>query len=463
MKLIVWIPGIMGTKLARRTGARIWPPHPEAEGGLSERTGAQLTADLVHGGIIDEVCVCEVYEPLDRLFRRAGVLDIDEAGGGASMARLPFGFDWRLSIEKEADRLADVLDAIDAEEVVFVGHSMGALFTRFLLEARRFHERPFRDRVTLFLSINGPHGGAATMVAKAIGLTKTAHIRFADQRAMLGTAPFSGAYQLMPSPREEDVMFDGERPVDFFDPAVAAHFGMGLENTAAAAAFRTTLAAGSKPAGCRYVAVASLVGAPGEASVIARLRHVEGAWRIEEEPGDGTVTHDSARALNFNDVAVMPGEHLGVITTTAFERLFLSEVLPERRELVESAAMALDEPEPEPMQLQPLESEVAAGAVLSVAVLKPASRRGAARLVWQRIDGAEARAARDIRVTRASRRVEEVEAAEGAAPVLRILAPDEPGLYRLTLVSPLARGGRDASVIRVVPATRSPPEALSPP
>src|SRR5690349_19144518 len=114
MKLFVFVPGILGTSLRQTGGGRhvIWPPGEV--NAFQSRTYDQLTAPLAADQVIPKVCIVEVYSTIVSLFADARIPPLGP-GPKPDQAYLLFPYDWRLSIQSQAQRLADALEAATAD------------------------------------------------------------------------------------------------------------------------------------------------------------------------------------------------------------------------------------------------------------------------------------------------------------------------------------------------------------
>lgn len=441
MQLFVWIPGILGSRLERRSNRReVWPPGPGAENGLGDRTYAQLTADLFASKVIDSVCIVPIYSPLDALFARAGVQDYPATGPRPPMARYPFAYDWRVDIESQAHILADELDGIvgSGDEIVFVAHSMGNYLVRYLIETPTFADRPFRACVRKYVSVNGPHAGAPIMLARIMALDKMDHIVAADVPRLLKTPPFAAGCELMPSPGSPG-LFNGAAPIDIYDPATVATMGWGAANMATAARLWGELSAAGRAPGVEYVIVRSFVDGDGTGqNTIACVRHQGGRWRVERGPGDGDVPVWSCEAIGRAD-AVMPGSHLEIFKTHRFAQFFGAHVAP----FVDLDFLAV----PPSLQLQPLSRDIPASGPARFALVQdlPEDARFSQMegvLTWMPLTtaGALDLSGRSVKTELVARSLE-------PATVLTVTAPPEPGVYRVVL-----EGAADGRRITDLPA-----------
>lgn len=129
-----------------------------------------------------------------------------------------FPYDWRLQIERNAGHLAEAIerwaDGDDAMQFTLVGHSMGGLVARALINGDR--DRAQR-RIKRVITLGTPHFGASGAVADIMQGNRLMAIASAlnsnnDMRKMLATFP--GVFQLLPAPPD---LFPRDRhyPVNF--------------------------------------------------------------------------------------------------------------------------------------------------------------------------------------------------------------------------------------------------------
>ena len=440
MRLFVWLPGILGSALKQRNapGGVIWPPGQVDA--FCSRTFAQLTDDLAPDGIVEDVCVVPVYSPMTNLFRQAGIAAY-AAGTGQAEAMMPFAYDWRRSLRDVAAELADLLDAqtADGDEIVIVAHSMGALTSRYLIEADVFAGRPFSGRISKFVSINGPLLGAPVMLARAMGLDQTEFIVWADQPKLLAFAPFAGAYCLLPSPWTGRLTNAGAA-IDLWSPYYYQALQFGAQNMQEAQQFWAALDGKGCRAGVQYVLITSLLSDP---ATIENVDYANGAWAYHMGDGDSAVPPWSSRP-DLPGALVpdpLPGDHLGVISTPGFRALFNQYVAPLP-------------PAPAPVLLiQPLRSHLLASGVAEFSVVETGAGADQATLTWTLLDD-DGNAVADPLAPQT------VGLPDQPAPVLRVKAPNAPGNYGVDL----ALGGQTAHTRVVVrPATEQSQVLQTPP
>jgi hypothetical protein len=129
MEIVLFLPGILGSKLATPDGDEVWPPTPlEALRGY-RRTAKLLQQNLIPTGIVESVCI-DVYGSLLSALERIGYT---EDGPQYRLVRYPY--DWRRDLVELADELGKALNALVNEhgngvEIKLICHSMGGLVAR---------------------------------------------------------------------------------------------------------------------------------------------------------------------------------------------------------------------------------------------------------------------------------------------------------------------------------------------
>jgi hypothetical protein len=287
MGSIVFLPGILGSRLSL-DGEEVWPPTLwEAINGYDRLD--QLRDDRVTaGGPIDAVACAEFYAPL-----LADLRAICAGTEGAPTRRLhALGYDWRRDIRDSARSVAAALDGLlhdETGEVILVGHSMGCLLHRWILESGECDARPWFARIAKLVSLAGPHRGAPTALVRAAGLEGTAGLAPEDIRHLAADARYPSLYQLFPAPGIAavwDASHDAMRELDLYEPSVAVRIGLAAANCAPAEALHVVLGANRRPAAVEYV---DLAGAGRDTWLRLELRGSRKLGIKGEAAGDGTV------------------------------------------------------------------------------------------------------------------------------------------------------------------------------
>lgn len=286
MGSIVFLPGILGSELIL-DGEPLWPPTlAEAAFGY-HRLDRLADPGIVAGEPIRSVACFSVYGPLLR-----DLAAIASGRAGAPVRRLhAFGYDWRRDLVETAAAIAARLDALppaDTDEIHFVGHSMGCLVLRLLLECGRFDDAPWFGAVRGIVALAAPHRGAPVALVRAIGLEGSCGLAGSDIRRLAADPAFPALYQLLPAPGVAAI-WDGSGVVtahDPYDPAVAARLGLAPGNLARAAAMHATLARGRLPA---HVPWLDLAGSGADTWTRLDLVGTAAIPHAGRESGDGTV------------------------------------------------------------------------------------------------------------------------------------------------------------------------------
>lgn len=194
-KSLVFLPGIMGSELRDPNGnKKVWPPK-----GLELITGYRnverlLNPNLIATKSIRNVFVIAVYRTLLEDFESCGYVP-----GGIPRELIEFSYDWRLSNQITAEKLADRLDEIDEEtEITLVGHSMGGLILRYLLESGEFNDRHWFRWIKGLITLGTPHKGAPEALRQVLGLEDKAKLSSAQVKKLTSDDRYPSAYQLTP-------------------------------------------------------------------------------------------------------------------------------------------------------------------------------------------------------------------------------------------------------------------------
>jgi hypothetical protein len=221
--VIVVVPGIMGSTLARRDGDKllpIWAPSAQGLVTAIRTLGGSIKALTLPDGLADE-------DPGDGIEPTGVFPDIHVVPGLWSMNRgysrllswlrttfelstpgnfVPFGYDWRLSCTLNARRLKAVVEPVleawrarggefkDAQ-LAFVCHSMGGLVARWYVECLGGSEVTRK-----VITIGTPHRGSVDALDKLVnGLRKGMGPFGIDLTELTRSLP--SMYQLLPAYR----------------------------------------------------------------------------------------------------------------------------------------------------------------------------------------------------------------------------------------------------------------------
>ncbi len=334
MHVIVFIPGIMGTKLIlnRWNGVEvneeIWPPTLN-EVILSgyQRTKKLMSCAVSPSEIIKDVCFSKVYSPIEKIINNCG-FEIN----GWKKRYLPFPYDWRVDLFKTAEKLATLLDnqvEQGATEITIVAHSMGGLVGRLAIESPLFRERAFITKVSRFFALGTPHSGAPLALARILGLDSSLGISASDFKVLTNNECFPSAYQLLPAPKEDvcwNVEGVGIEALDIYDEPTSKRLGMSSRLLQFPIKLHENLGASKVLGHVRYI----LVGGRGRTTV-SRLEIADSGTpkiRIDRNSvvatggyGDGTVPLISALGGPGQKLTTL-GQHKSVFDAPGFENMF---------------------------------------------------------------------------------------------------------------------------------------------
>lgn len=332
MHVAILIPGIMGTRLvlpAEHNGGReeeVWPPQPHEVVSGYKRIDKLQSPHLRPGKLIDKVACFHFYSYIqEQLATLQGSL------GDKGPHPLAFGYDWRRDNFDTARALAGVVaqqHAQGATKISLVGHSMGGLVARLLLESGEFADKPWFSAIKQLVTLGTPHLGAPLALARIYGLDSTSGISGAGFRQLASNRAYPSGYQLIPAPGEAAIWVANSgnlAPLDPYDDAVAAMLGMDPVLVARAKAQYDALS-GPPPAGVRYFYFAGT----GQKTLTrvnviwnggAPIQHGQTVLTRTEDGGDGTVPLYSALPAR-GQRQIVTNEHATVFKGTPFRKVF---------------------------------------------------------------------------------------------------------------------------------------------
>ncbi|WLB87862.1 lipase/acyltransferase domain-containing protein [Bradyrhizobium japonicum] len=367
MDAAVLIPGIMGTRLFLPAVApetdpeEVWPPTPlETQIGYN-RIDKLQDPRVITGAIIDKVLCFSFYRAV-----REQLATLGYTQRTLQKRLVEFPYDWRRDNFDTADSLAARLDRLHAEgatKIVLIGHSMGGIIARLLMESGKYDDRPWFGNIGLFMALATPHLGAPLALARIFGLDSMLGISGADFARLAANPAFPSGYQLIPAPGELavwNVESPDVAPLDVYDEPTSVQLGLNPRLVARAKAMHDVLSIGRRPAHVRYfyfagsghrtvtrVNVAAAAGKP--------VDHSQSVVTSTPDAGDGTVPMYSALPVSGQRQIVI-NEHATVFEGRPFRHLFFRLMGGDDGDVLELET--LDEPSPGPRVALSLDSPV---------------------------------------------------------------------------------------------------------
>ncbi|RBP49142.1 lipase/acyltransferase domain-containing protein [Arenicella xantha] len=256
MKCLVFVPGIMGSELRNtQTGERVWPP----------TIGQILRKNLSTEAISDENL--QAIAPISSIARfypvyRSLLSDIDRCGydttGSQGKWFIPFAYDWRLANEVTAAALSDTLNQSPSfDEIVLLGHSMGGLVLRYLLESGEFNQQAWFGKVTQLITLGTPHHGAAAALKQVTGLSDNTAMTKDSVKQFVDDPRYPSAYQLVSPNGTALTQTAGlrnklPRSVDPFSADIVHKYNLSKSNMQAARWFWSKLDVARRPSTVDY-------------------------------------------------------------------------------------------------------------------------------------------------------------------------------------------------------------------
>ncbi len=256
MKCLVFAPGIMGSGLRNAQGS-VWPPTAwEAVFGY-KRIKDLLANNLQPTVPIRSVGPMGVYQTL--------LDDINICGystGNNNKRFLPFPYDWRQPNSTSANQLADLLDTMFADppedlSITFLGHSMGGLVMRYLLESGKYDSRSWFQNITQLITLGTPHFGASLALFRLRGTDKSVGLSGSDIKRLANAPGYSSAFELVPpslTALTTKQASPGNLPsaMDPFDTQIANRLKMNPQNITLARDFWSALDLARQPDHIEY-------------------------------------------------------------------------------------------------------------------------------------------------------------------------------------------------------------------
>jgi hypothetical protein len=315
-RVVVVVPGMMGSRLAWR-GRTIWPA-PVADFVFGYPHLELLLQDDVEAvGLVERYGLLPFYDVLLDDLERWGFVR------GDTLVTVPY--DWRRSHEHGAGTLADALDAIAARrpdaEITLLGHSMGGMLSRIVLESGLYEDRPGRRLVREVYFLGTPHRGVVNIFPGLMGRKGILWLSAAQAYRIACDPRFPASYELLPPP-SMPWAFRGDEAtwptVDIYrDKALAAGLGLVRHNLEAALAFHARMAEGRRPRDVRYVAFQGTWHRTATGISVTGPREAS-SWTADNG-GDGSVPVWSSTLPDVQSLAV-GGEHWTIYKDATLKR-----------------------------------------------------------------------------------------------------------------------------------------------
>ncbi len=297
MKCLVFAPGIMGSVLYNNKG-QVWPPSSWEIITGYDRIEELLGDDIYPVEPIQSIWPYDVYGSLIEDIKACGYADAND-----NKQLILFPYDWRQSNIITANKLADILDHKFSTmnndlQITLLGHSMGGLVMRYLLESGEFNDRKWFSNIKQLITMGTPHFGAPLALLRLGGTDSSLGLSGSDIKYMANDSRYSSTYELV-SPKESALTIQhpsrGNIPtaIDPFNEQIIARLDMNLNNIAQARIFWSKLNIINRPDHINYHFIVSS----------AIKTYVRNEWinstydpkPIEQKSsGDGTVPISSA-------------------------------------------------------------------------------------------------------------------------------------------------------------------------
>jgi hypothetical protein len=287
MGSIIFLPGILGSELFLN-GEEVWPPTPwEAKFGY-DRVDKLIDPNVKAGKPIEEVLCFSFYKQILK-----DLQDIASGSAGAPKRSFySYGYDWRIDLREIAKDIVARIDALpvaDTAYIAFVGHSMGCLVIRLILESGLYNERPWFGSVKSFTALAGPHLGAPTALVRVMGLEGSVGLAPSDIKRIGADPRYPALYQLLPAPGTAAVWSakgGAMAKLDLYDKGVAKTLGLDNANLQKALAVHKILTRDHRPNHVEYI---YLAGSGHDTWLRVDLSGTRPDARMGKDTGDGTV------------------------------------------------------------------------------------------------------------------------------------------------------------------------------
>ena len=319
MDTIILVPGGGGSRLTLQN-QEIWPPTiPELVAGYN-RTPQLLSSNIKVGTILDgipKVFPCYgVYGPLQD--------DLAKIAKSCGAQFVNFPYDWRKDVFVTAADLAKKIKSCvksSSDEITLVGHSMGNLLARIILESGDYSSKSWFGNIKRYVGICGPHYGVPVILKYTLGLSSWLGISASDMKALSKDPRYPSCYQCLPF-EGKDVLFDSQsgtpQAKDFYTASVANDFDLDLTNLGKAKDVQTKLSFANKPTTVDY-------------DLISGSSHTTDEWleydgptsfvsAHQDQDGDSTIPLWSSKVLPYTQW-VTPGDHVDILKSYPFKQI----------------------------------------------------------------------------------------------------------------------------------------------
>jgi pimeloyl-ACP methyl ester carboxylesterase len=250
MKCVVFVPGILGSELEDSAHHRVWPPKVSEIVFGYDRIDELMADGLTAVRVIPKIGIWPVYSSILNDIQRCGYSE-----EGEDRRFLPFPYDWRRSNALSAQMLATKLDSIEGIfELILIGHSMGGLVLRYLIESGEFNDRSWFSAISTLITLGTPHFGAPEALAELRGTTSKLGVSGPDLVKLASDCRYPSLYQLVSAPGTALTLGTTSRgkvprPVDAFSPGIAQQLDLKDGNIRAARDFWSKLGIDRRPHG----------------------------------------------------------------------------------------------------------------------------------------------------------------------------------------------------------------------
>lgn len=332
MDLAVFVPGIFGSKLelpSTKPPEEVWPPTwQEVKLSGYQRIEKLMRDDLVPSGLIMSICHVQFYAPFIQFLKASGF-----TATGTEKRLLEVPYDWRRDIFDCAEYLAAQIDKNSAgvDKIYLLGHSMGGLVCRVLLESGKYEKRPWFNKIRTYYALAVPHVGAPLALGRVLGVDSALGVSKEDFKRISNDPRYPSGYQLIPAPGEnvcwDQSAYSRLESVDIYDKRQADRLGLNEKQLKKTKKLHNLLSKYKTPKQVRYIAL----GATGHKTISRvnvfapsrreRFDHNQTVLTKSKDAGDGTVPIYSSLALK-NQRQVVIEKHSTAFDADAFRALF---------------------------------------------------------------------------------------------------------------------------------------------